>query len=169
MAENETDRSLAVVLADLSNPEHQQAIIALTEAYARDPMGKGGSLGPDVLGELIPGLRRHPATLVFLAYIGSMPVGIATCFLGFSTFAAKPLINVHDLAVLPPYRGRGVSRELLAAVERAGRQRGCAKLTLEVNVNNTRAKGIYESCGFRHVGADTRAGGQLFFHKPLVD
>ena len=35
------------------------------------------------------------------------PVGLATTFEGFSTFAAKPLINIHDIAVLPDYRGRG--------------------------------------------------------------
>jgi ribosomal protein S18 acetylase RimI-like enzyme len=116
---------------------------------------------------LIPGLRRHPATLVFLAYEGETPIGIATCFIGFSTFAAKPLINIHDLAVLPEHRGRGVGLVLLTAVERAGCERGCAKLTLEVNVNNLRAKRLYEAFGFRQAGVDTPAGGQLFFFKPL--
>ncbi len=159
---------VVTMLADLAHPAHQRDIVALTEAYACDPMGNGRSLGPEVLAELIPGLRHHPSTLVFLAYADSKAVGIATCFLGFSTFAAKPLINIHDLAVLPGHRGQGIGKRLLAAVEQAGRERGCVKLTLEVNVNNTRAKHTYESFGFRHTGADTPAGGQLFFFKPLA-
>jgi len=39
------------------------------------------------------------------------------CFRGFSTFAAAPLINVHDLAVVPGFRGQGIGRRLLEAVE----------------------------------------------------
>lgn len=167
MAECDGGDEVVATLADLENPDHQRDIVALTEAYACDPMGNGRSLGSEVLAELIPSLRRHPATMVFLAYSGLTAVGIATCLLGFSTFAAKPLINIHDLAVLPAYRGRGIGRSLLAAVERAARERGCVKLTLEVNVNNGRAKRTYEQFGFRHAGADTPAGGQLFFYKPL--
>jgi len=34
--------AIAVVEADLSQPAHQQAILELTDTYARDPMGQGG-------------------------------------------------------------------------------------------------------------------------------
>jgi len=55
------------------------------------------------------GLRKHPTTLIFLALDRDQPVGIVTCFVGFSTFAARPLVNVHDLHVTKDYRRRGVS------------------------------------------------------------
>jgi GNAT superfamily N-acetyltransferase len=156
-----------VVEADLDRAEHQRAIVALTNAYAADAMGNGERLPRDVLDRLVPGLRAHPTTLVFLCYLDGEAVGIATCFLGFSTFAARSLINVHDLAVLPTHRGRGVGRALLAAVERAARARGCVKVTLEVLENNHRARRVYEAAGFGQGTYTEGTGGSLFYWKRL--
>ncbi|MBK7975719.1 MAG: GNAT family N-acetyltransferase [Deltaproteobacteria bacterium] len=86
--------------------------------------------------------------------------------LGFSTFAARPLINVHDLAVLPEYRGHGIGRALLRAVERAARERGCVKLTLEVQENNQRARSVYAAAGFAQAEYGA-SGGALFCSKRL--
>jgi len=156
-----------ILEADLGNPEHQQAIIELIDAYAADPMGDGKPLAPDVRDALIPGLQQHPTTLIFLAYQGDLAVGIAVCFRGFSTFAARPLINIHDFAVLSAYRGRGVARRLLAAVEDKARALGCCKLTLEVLENNQRARRVYEAAGFTQATYEEAAGGAIFFAKPL--
>ncbi len=128
---------IRIVEADLDRPEHQRAVLELTDAYSRDPMGDGHPLSPEVREALIPGLQRHPTTLIFLAYDGTDAVGIATCFLGFSTFSARPLINIHDLGVLPAQRGRGIGRQLLAAIESKARALGCCKLTLETQENNS--------------------------------
>ena len=111
-------------------------------------MGNGGPLPPEVLERLIPGLKNHPTTLIFLAYKNQQAVGLATCFRGFSTFAARPLINIHDLVVLPDHRGMGIGRRLLAAVEQKARETGCCKVTLEVQENNTKARHTYEQAGF---------------------
>jgi ribosomal protein S18 acetylase RimI-like enzyme len=56
---------------------------------------------------------------------------------------------VHDLAVVPEWRGNGVGRALLQATEEAARREGCCKLTLEVQDDNARARGLYESFGFQ--------------------
>ena len=156
-----------VVQADLGDPAHQRDVVTLTAAYAEDPMGNGGPLPTEVLQRLVPALRAHPTTMIFLAHAGGQAVGIATCFLGFSTFAARPLLNVHDLAVLPEWRGRGVARALLQFVERAARERGCAKLTLEVQEHNRRARGVYLAAGFAQDHAGEAAGGALFYAKRL--
>ncbi|HJY54060.1 MAG TPA: hypothetical protein VKD89_08555, partial [Candidatus Udaeobacter sp.] len=87
--------SIQIVEADLNLPEHREAVLALVDAYSRDAMGNAKPLDPDVRARLIPGLQRHPTTLIFLAFEGKQPVGVAVCFIGFSTFAAKPLINIH--------------------------------------------------------------------------
>lgn len=158
-----------ILRADLERPEHQQAIIAMTAAYALDEMGNGGPLLPDVLERLIPGLQSHPTTLVFLAFVDDLPVGIATCFLGFSTFAARPLINIHDLSVLPEHRGRGIGQALLRAVEATARERGYVKLTLEVLENNHRARRAYARAGFEQAGHGDATGGALFYSKVVGD
>jgi ribosomal protein S18 acetylase RimI-like enzyme len=108
-----------------------------------------------------------PTAHIFLAYAESRPVGIAVCFRGFSTFAAKQLINIHDLAVLPEFRGQGVGRKLLAAVEQKARELDCCKLTLEVQEHNQHARGLYESFGFAQAEYLAPAGGALFFHKRI--
>ena len=130
---------IEIVEADLDRDDHQRSVLNLIDAYARDPMGNGEPLPSRVKNELIPGLRNHPTTLIFLAWCDGRAVGIAVCFIGFSTFAARPLINIHDLAVLPEGRGNGVGRKLLAAVERKAREMNCCKVTLEVLENNRRA------------------------------
>jgi ribosomal protein S18 acetylase RimI-like enzyme len=176
---------IEVKQADLSVPEHQQAIVELVNAYAMDPMGNGSPLPREVREALIPGLRKHPTTMVFLAWerangmdggagrtprgadSGAQAVGVAVCFLGFSTFAAKPLINIHDLAVLPTHRGKGIGGLLLAEVERKARSLGCCKLTLEVLENNTGARKLYEAFGFAQAVYQEAAGGALFLSKPL--
>jgi len=142
--------AVSIQQADLHHLDHQQAILRLTQAYAGDAMGGGEALSAEILERLIHGLQETPSTLVFLAYIETLPVGIATCFTGFSTFLAKPLINIHDLAVLPEYRGQGIGRKLLAAVEAKGIELGCGKLTLEVQSENLPAQGIYERAGFNN-------------------
>jgi len=137
-----------VVAADLADPVHRNSLVTVLDSYARDPMGGGTPLSPEVRATLADRLQAHPTTRAFLAFDGSEAVGVAICFLGFSTFAARPLLNIHDLAVLPERRGQGIGRTLLGAVEAAARNEGCCKLTLEVLDSNARAHGLYESFGF---------------------
>lgn len=159
--------TIHIVQADFARPEHQAAVLAMVDTYSRDPMGDGAPLAPEVRDRLIPGLRRHPTTLVFLAYDAATPVGVAVCFLGFSTFAAKPLVNLHDVCVVPSHRGRGVGRRLLAGVEARARELGCCKLTLEVLDQNRRALEIYTAAGFKRYALQPGAGEAIFLAKPL--
>jgi len=134
--------------ANLNDSTHQEAVLKMVDAYSLDAMGDGKPLSEEARRFLLPRLREHPTTLIFLAFRGQEPVGIAVCFRGFSTFAARPLMNIHDLAVLPANRGEGISRQLLAAVEKKAREMGCCKLTLEVLEKNQRAREVYEAAGF---------------------
>ncbi len=159
--------SISIVEADLARPEHARDVVALTQTYASDPMGNGGPLPADVVERLISGLRQHPTTLVLLAYSGDQAVGIATCFRGFSTFRARPLLNVHDLAVAPSHRHRGIGARLLAAVEQRALELGCCRLTLEVQENNAVARRAYARAGFSQMVYDPSVGGALFYVKSL--
>ncbi|HYF91123.1 MAG TPA: GNAT family N-acetyltransferase [Symbiobacteriaceae bacterium] len=160
-------QSAEIVEVDLNRPDHQQAVLEMMDAYSMDPMGDGHPLSAEARGDLIPGLRQHPTTLIFLAFAGEEPVGIAVCFRGFSTFAARPLINISDYFVRPEHRGHGAGRLLLEAVERKARETGCCKLTLEVQENNHRARRIYGAMGFAQTVHVAEAGGALFLSKPL--
>jgi ribosomal protein S18 acetylase RimI-like enzyme len=159
---------LQIRKADLADSRDAAAVVAVVNSYAVDPVGGGQPLPADVRERLIPALRSHPTTLVLLAFAGDEPAGVAVCFFGLSTFKARPLLNIHDLAVVPKHRGMGVGRALLQAAEEHARRAGCCKLTLEVQDDNSRARGLYQSFGFEDfvvgVSKPTR-----FLAKPLVD
>ena len=138
---------ITVIQADLENQQHCEDILYLTNTYAQDPMGGGKDLSDYVKDHLIEGLRDFPTSMIFIAYEGDQPVGIANCFIGFTTFYAKKLLNIHDLAVIPDARGKGIGKRLLDAVEEKAKELGCAKLTLEVLEENP-AKRLYERFGF---------------------
>ncbi|HEX3600481.1 MAG TPA: GNAT family N-acetyltransferase [Lacipirellulaceae bacterium] len=156
-----------VVEADLQRSDYQEATVQLLNGYAMDPMGNGNPLPESVRQRLIPGLQQHPTTMVFLAYQADKPIGLAICFLGFSTFAARPLINIHDYFVSPSCRHVGVGRLLLSTIEARARELGCCKLTLEVQENNHRARRIYAAAGFSQAVYVSDAGGSLFLTRPL--
>jgi ribosomal protein S18 acetylase RimI-like enzyme len=159
--------SIRIVEANLDLSDHREAVLGMVEAYSRDTMGSAKPLDQDVRARLIPGLQRHPTTLIFLAFEDAQAVGVAVCFIGFSTFAAKPLINIHDCMVLPEFRGRGVGRHLLEAVEAKACELGCCKLTLEVMDNNHRARRAYEAAGFVGYSLQEDTGTAIFLSKPL--
>ena len=74
--------------------------------------------------------------------------GVAVCFLGFSTFSAMPLLNIHDLAVRGEFQGTGVGGALLDSVAEKARTLGCCRVTLEVDQENPGARRLYERKGF---------------------
>jgi ribosomal protein S18 acetylase RimI-like enzyme len=153
--------------ADLADPRDAEALVRVLDAYARDPMGGGTPLAVETRRRLPHLLREHPTTVALLAWSGDEAVGLAVCFVGISTFAARPLLNIHDLAVVPAYRGRGVGRALLEAAAEAARARGCCKLTLEVQDTNHRARAVYARFGFEDFVIG-QSGPTRFLAKPLA-
>ena len=140
--------TIRIFLADLSNPQHQRTILDLLDMYCRDDFGDCQPLSAEARENLIPGLIKHGGARVHLAYDEDRPLGVGICMLGFSSFRGKPLVNIHDIAVVPESRGSGVGRRLLEAVAADARQLGCCKVTLEVRSDNVRAMGLYRSVGF---------------------
>jgi ribosomal protein S18 acetylase RimI-like enzyme len=158
---------LAVELADYADPRDAAELVMLLDAYARDPMGGGAPLCRETREAVVPGLAATPGAFSLIARLDGRAVGLANCFTGFSTFAAEPLVNVHDMGVLPAYRGRGIGRALLQTVEREAIRRGASKVTLEVLSRNERAKGLYLALGYGDYQLDPAAGHALLWQKKL--
>ena len=159
---------LTVDLADYADPRDAAELVMLLDAYASDPMGGGAPLCQETREALVPGLAATPGAFSLIARLDGLPAGLANCFTGFSTFAAEPLVNVHDMGVLPEYRDRGIGRALLLAVEGEARRRGACKITLEVLSGNERAKALYLALGFGDYQLDPAAGHALFWQKKLA-
>ncbi|NKB70342.1 MAG: GNAT family N-acetyltransferase [Candidatus Latescibacteria bacterium] len=155
-----------IIQADLNDPDQRQAVLAMVRSFSQAVTGE--DLPAEKQDKLINGLKEHPAALVFIAFGGEDPIGLSVCFLGFSTFMARPLINIHDFYVEAAYRGRGIGRSMLQFIEGKALALDCCKLTLEVETNNQVALGLYHSFGFAEVEYDAAAGPVLFRQKVLA-
>ena len=158
---------ITFVTADFTHPEHAQALTLLMNAYAQDPMGGNAPIEPAILAKLPKLLAARADTFTVLAYADNIPIGLANCFVGFSTFAAKELINVHDLVVLESHRYQGIGKALLAEVEKRALSRNACKITLEVLQNNAPARKAYQDVGFVPYELSPGAGVAEFWQKKL--
>lgn len=156
-----------VVLADYHNPTHAQDLVMLLNAYAEDPMGGGEPLSTFTQDNLIKALQEQPQVLSLICYVDDKPAGLVNCVKGFSTFSAKPLINIHDVVVLKQFRGLGISQLMIQQVEAIAIEQGCCKLTLEVLEGNVVAKAAYKKLGFGGYELDPKMGQAVFWQKTL--
>lgn len=159
--------AISVRRADYADARDARAVVDLLDAYARDPAGGGEGLSAFAREQLVPALASRPWAFSVLAFDGDTPVGLVNCLEGFSTFKGRPLVNVHDVAVLASHRGRGIAEAMLAEVERIARERGACKLTLEVLSGNGPAMRLYQRIGFAGYQLDPAMGSAQFLQKWL--
>ncbi len=130
-------------------------------------MGGGAELTDFVKDNLITSLKSRSGVHIILAFVNDKPAGIVNCFEGFSTFACKPLLNIHDFAVAPEFRGRGLAKKLMYKIEEVANSLGCCKITLEVLEGNTIAQAVYRACGFGGYELVQKMGNAMFWQKKL--
>ena len=153
---------------DYSNQIQTKHLIQLLNEYACEPMGGGKPIPAELNETLINGLRDFPTAFSLLVYCDGTPVALSNCFYGFSTFAAKKLINIHDLMVSKEFRGNGLSTLLLHEIEKIAGDNDCVKITLEVLSNNEIAKNSYKKFGFEGYELDPEGGQAIFWQKKLA-
>jgi ribosomal protein S18 acetylase RimI-like enzyme len=134
---------------DFTDEQQCKAVVDLMNHYMQDKMGDHPPHDDASAKRLIEGLKKHCNKLCLLAELNGKFVGLTNCFIGFGTFAAKPVINIHDIVVLKDYRDAGIGRQLLEAVSEKAIEMDCAKITLEVREDNIRAKYLYNKLGFQ--------------------
>ena len=133
---------------DFENPEHLKALAELTNHYMTDPMGGAEPLNKLKQLRLIDGLANHPTAVVLFVITNKKVVGLATCFVNFSTFNVKPYLYIHDIAVLLDYRGKGIGKALMMKLVELSEERKYCKITLEVRQDNVLAQSLYRNLGF---------------------
>ena len=154
-------------LADYRNSYDARALVSLLDAYASDPAGGGEPLSDFAKSHLAPALASRPQAFSVLAFDGAQAVGLINCIEGFSTFACRPLVNVHDVVVLASHRVRRIGELMLALVQELAQERGACKLTLEVLDGNRSALALYQRCGFAPYQLDPAMGHAGFMQKML--
>jgi GNAT superfamily N-acetyltransferase len=76
--------------------------------------------------------------------------GAEECPIAQQYLAECPELN--GIVVLPEYRSQGVGTRLIAAAEQMARERGFQRVCLGVNIDNARARSLYERLGYRDWG-----------------
>lgn len=140
--------SIEFEFCDYENPEHLTALAGLLNSYMADPMGDVPPLTPRQQLHLVDGLANHShAFVVFIVLDGNF-AGLATCFELFSTFNARPYMNIHDVIVDKRYRKMGLGHKLMEHLVLLSKERQYCKITLEVRADNLVAQALYRSFGF---------------------
>ena len=160
---------LQLVAVDLKIEAISTAWLELLDHYARDPMGGGEGLPDYAKSHLVMALQNQPGFHGALAYDGEQAVGLINCFLGFSTFAGRPLLNIHDVVVNADHRRQGIGQALLRWAEERARELGCCKLTLEILSGNAQAMASYMRAGYAPYVLDPAAGQALLIQKLLPE
>lgn len=157
-----------IVKVNYRHPKQGADLLQLMQHYAKDPMGGARPLADRVVEQLLPTLASTPTALSLLAYQGESAVGLANCFLAFSTFNCAPILNIHDLVVHSSMRRQGIGQQLLAVATQHAKALGCCKITLEVLSQNLTAREAYIKAGFApyQLRADT---GIAEFWQKLLD
>lgn len=161
------NQDVLILQASYTNPVHAKALGFLLDQYARDAMGGGEGLSTYVQEHLAIELSKRAHAFSVLAFVAGEPVGMVNCFEGLSTFACRPLVNVHDVVVVEDFRSRGISQGMLIEVEKIARQRGCCKITLEVLEGNPGAQVAYRKQGYAGYELDPQMGKAMFWQKAL--
>lgn len=72
--------------------------------------------------------------------------------------------EITNVAVAEEFRGRGLAKELVRAMQREAGAKGVLRIVLEVRDTNDAAIAAYRSCGFQEIGI--RKG---FYEQPRED
>lgn len=147
-----------ITQVDFNNPAQVAQWLKLLDTYARDPMGGGKPLSDFAHQHLCERIKLRTDFVSFIAYENNEPVGLINAIEGFSTFNARPLMNIHDVVVVQDARSKGVAQQLLNNLARYARARDCCKLTLEVLSGNLAAKRAYQKFGFKPYELDPEMG-----------
>lgn len=157
-----------IVRVDYKNIQHATDFATLMTAYSTDIMGGGKPLSPTKFQDTVRALALKSYAFSFIAYVDNQAAGLVNCFESFSTFAAAPIANIHDVVVLSEFRGQKISLALLQAVENHAKENDYCKITLEVLQGNTIAKNAYQRFGFAPYELDSAMGKAEFWQKNLA-
>lgn len=140
---------MEIVQIDLANKIHCDALITLISHYMLDQMGGGKAIEKTHPPKLLNGLKKQNNYIGFLLFVDKKPAALANCFVGFSTFKAKQLINIHDFVVHSNFRQQGLGQALLETIANYALKNNMCRVSLEVREDNQKAMNLYRKMDFK--------------------
>lgn len=125
-----------------------------------------GPLGIELSAETAagpPGDLEPPGGTLLLVEVGGEAAG-----LGGVRHLDTGVAEVKSMYVAPAFRGRGISRRLLAELERIAAAHGCTAVRLDSSRYLTAALALYRSAGYREVADyNGNAKADIWFERQL--
>lgn len=144
----QTPYEISFCMCDFTTDIHITKLKELIRHYMTDAMGGCKPLSQHQEQNMITGLQNQANCFVlFIEYNGEI-VGLATCFINYSTFKAHPYINVHDIVIHSSMRGKQLGKLLMQKIIEIAHHYNCCKVTLEVREDNIVAQRMYKQLGF---------------------
>jgi ribosomal protein S18 acetylase RimI-like enzyme len=137
------------IKVNLQDENHCYHVLKLLNEYMEDEMGAGGPMPEELGPKIIDGLKKHTGYLGFFVCVEDDFAALANCNLNFSTWKAKPLINIHDFIVSPNFRGQGIGLFLLDEIAKYAKEKDYCRVNLEVRYDNLKAQNLYKKTGFK--------------------
>jgi GNAT superfamily N-acetyltransferase len=94
-------------------------------------------------------LRRDESVIFLAVAEGGGPLGFTQLYPSFSSVSLRRLWILNDLFVGPSARRGGVGRRLLDRAREWAIETGAKGLVLATAVDNSKARALYESCGWQ--------------------
>ncbi len=105
-----------------------------------------------------------PGGAFLLARVDGEPAGI-----GGVRFLETEIAEVKSMFVSPAFRGLGLGRRILSALDRIAAEHGCRAVRLDSSAYLTEAIGLYRSAGYREVSAyNDNPKADVWFERELV-
>jgi ribosomal protein S18 acetylase RimI-like enzyme len=140
-----------VVTVRRGRPEDEASLLVLADqlaAFPVPPWRTAREIQRADDGVLREALGGAPGTVVFVADGARGPAGVVCVTSQVDYFTHAPVAHVEVLAVDPAAQGRGVARALMQAAETWARENRFGRISLNVWVQNERARGLYEHLGY---------------------
>jgi GNAT superfamily N-acetyltransferase len=133
-----------------ARPGDEQTIFALLRGLAEfeNLLGKF-RLTPEIVARDVFG--PDPAMCAALAFEGDAPIGIATWYWGYSSFAAKRSLFIEDIFVLPEKRRMGLGKAFFSYLAGEAKRMDAARVDWLVLDWNEKAQGFYRGLGGKPV------------------
>lgn len=74
------------------------------------------------------------------------------------------IADILTIGTHPDFRGRGLAKRIVQALEAEAKEQGAQAVMLEVRESNVSAQALYEACGFEAIGRRRR-----YYHRPEED
>jgi ribosomal protein S18 acetylase RimI-like enzyme len=121
--------------------------------------------GVGELTETIGRLLEGGEITVLLA--GEGPDGLALLRFRPGIWSTGLEAYLQELYVVPPLRGQGIGRSLLAEAIELSRERGADGIDLNTGETDTAARGLYESMGFTNREGAPDGPAMLFYEREI--